>query len=165
MVMVVAVVGRRSVSGSGSGSGIVGRRGSGVGSNAMLRLLAAVVVILCMIASCALITAVFAMIASMVIALAKLWVTTCSVHALTQRLMAALLGQRADVNDGITRGESRFHLAAGTPVLHMCACRLVRNRGSFRLGIGAVMSPLLGVEFMEQPPVARLESRQDNALL
>ena len=79
--------------------------------------------------------------------------------------MAALLGQRADVNDGIMRGESRFHLAAGTPVLHMCACCLVRNPGSFRLGIGAVMSPLLGVEFMEQPPVARLESRQDSALL
>ena len=58
------MVGWRSVSGSGSGSGIVGLRGSGIGSAAMLRLLAAVVMILCMIASCALITAVFAMIAS-----------------------------------------------------------------------------------------------------
>ncbi|CAE7827817.1 ANKDD1A [Symbiodinium sp. CCMP2592] len=40
----------------------------------------------------------------------------------TAMLMAALLEQRADANDCITRGESRFHLAAGTPVLHMCAC-------------------------------------------
>jgi len=30
--------------------------------------------------------------------------------------------QRADANDCITRGETRFHLATGTPVLHMCAC-------------------------------------------
>ena len=65
--------------------------------------------------------------------------STCWVHAFSQRLVAALLEQRADANDCITRGETRFHLATGTPVPHMCACYLVSNRGSFRIGIAVVM--------------------------
>jgi len=50
-------------------------------------------------------------------------------------LLATLLDQKADVNDGITQVEDLFHFSAGTRIVHMCA--LLRHNDALRLLIGA----------------------------
>ncbi|CAE7340069.1 Ankrd17 [Symbiodinium microadriaticum] len=50
-------------------------------------------------------------------------------------LLASLLDQKADVNDGITQVEDLFHFNAGTRIVHMCAH--LRHNDALRLLIGA----------------------------